>query len=62
METLRGMASPPLVVQVLGTGDDFILQEDIQDSASMPNTGWTHMDGANHPGLVDLGAATDDRN
>lgn len=55
METLRGMATPPLVVQVLGIDDDFIRTEDTQDSASMPNTGWTHMDGANHPGLVDLG-------
>lgn len=55
METLRGQANPPLVVQVLGTDDDFIHEEDVRDSINMPNTGWTHMDGANHPGLVDLG-------
>lgn len=54
METVRSMDRPPLVIQLLGNDDRYVGGADSLDNEYMPNTGWTHMEGANHTGLVDL--------
>lgn len=52
LDAFRRLDPKPKVIQVLGTSDWLVTQEDILDHRFMPNTTVYEIPGADHPGLI----------